>query len=340
MSEATSASSPTAAGNNSLQVADVVARQLQGLLTAGNYDGVKLLLEPVQPVDCAEAIGRLPRTLQALAFRLLVKNEAIEVYEYLDPGVQQSLLERLRSGEVLELVEEMSPDDRVRLFDELPAKVVRRLLMQLSPAERRVTAQLLGYEAETAGRLMTTEFIDLKEFHSAAQAPRHCPPPGPRNRDRLQPLCHRWLPPSHRHPLAAGSGHRRARRPHWRCDDPGVGQRDHHHRPGRGGPDHPALRLPGRAGGRSGGAAGRDRHGRRRDRRDPAGGHPRPLRRRCRAGRRRGRLLPEQPVHRGPAPGGVAAGAAGGQHRHLGGDRLEGGGGCRRWCDWPPSSRC
>jgi magnesium transporter len=84
--------------------------------------------------------------------------------------VQQSLLERLRSGEVLELVEEMSPDDRVRLFDELPAKVVLRLLAELSPAERRVTAQMLGYEAETAGRLMTTEFIDLKEFHSALQA--------------------------------------------------------------------------------------------------------------------------------------------------------------------------
>ncbi len=124
----------------------------------------------MQPVDIAEAIGILPRTLQALAFRLLSKDEAIEVYEYLEPAVQQSLLERLRSGEVLELVEEMSPDDRVRLFDELPAKVVRRLLAELSPAERRVTAQLLGYEPETAGRLMTTEFIDLKEFHSAAQA--------------------------------------------------------------------------------------------------------------------------------------------------------------------------
>jgi magnesium transporter len=167
MSEATSA---PIHGNTSVQVAEIVARQLEGLLAAGNYDGVKLLLEPVQPVDCAEAIGSLPRTLQALAFRLLAKDGAIEVYEYLEPAVQQTLLERLRSGEVLELVEEMSPDDRVRLFDELPAKVVRRLLMELSPAERRITAQLLGYESETAGRLMTTEFIDLKEFHSAAQA--------------------------------------------------------------------------------------------------------------------------------------------------------------------------
>jgi magnesium transporter len=157
-------------GTNGVAVAEMVARQLEVLLEASNYDGAKLLLRPVQEVDAAEAIGLLPRTLQALAFRLLPKDEAIEIYEYLEPSVQQTLLERLRSGEVLELVEEMSPDDRVRLFDELPAKVVRRLLAELSPAERRVTAQLLGYEAETAGRLMTTEFIDLKEFHSAGQA--------------------------------------------------------------------------------------------------------------------------------------------------------------------------
>jgi len=168
MSEASAAaaSQPTSGA----ALAEVLTQQLKVLLEAGNYDGVKLLLQPVQEVDIAEAIGGLPRTLQALAFRLLPKDEAIAVYEYLEATVQQSLLERLRSSEVLELVEEMSPDDRVDLFDELPAKVVRRLLAELSPAERRVTAQLLGYEPETAGRLMTTEFIDLKEFHSVAQA--------------------------------------------------------------------------------------------------------------------------------------------------------------------------
>ncbi len=150
--------------------AEAVAHDLEDLLAAGNYHGVKSLLGPVQPVDIAQAIGNLPMILQALAFRLLNKNEAIEVYEYLEPSVQQSLLDRLRSSEVLELVEEMSPDDRVRLLDELPAKVVRRLLAELSPSERRVTAELLGYEAETAGRLMTTEFIDLKETDTASQA--------------------------------------------------------------------------------------------------------------------------------------------------------------------------
>ncbi len=170
MNEQTGASSDTQPIANGSLVAEAVAQQLEAMLSAGNYDGVKSLLSPVQPVDIAQAIGILPMILQALAFRLLNKNEAIEVYEYLDPAVQQNLLDRLRSNEVLDLVEEMSPDDRVRLFDELPAKVVRRLLAELSPEERRVTAQLLGYESETAGRLMTTEFIDLKEFLSVSQA--------------------------------------------------------------------------------------------------------------------------------------------------------------------------
>ena len=161
------------AGNVTVElelVAEVVSQQLQSMLSVGNYDAVKLLLKPVQPVDIAEAIGNLPTNLQALAFRLLGKDEAISVYEYLDSATQQSLLRLLRSGEMREVVEEMSPDDRARLLEELPAKVVRQLLSELSPEERRVTAQLLGYEAETAGRLMTTEYIALKENQTAAMA--------------------------------------------------------------------------------------------------------------------------------------------------------------------------
>ena len=151
-------------------LAEVVTRQLEAMLSVGNYDAVKLLLEPVQPVDVAEAIGNLPQNLQAIAFRLLSKDEAISVYEYLDTVTQQNLLSLLRSGEMQEVMEEMSPDDRARLFEELPAKVVRQLLDQLSPEERKVTAELLGYEAETAGRLMTTEYIALKENQTALEA--------------------------------------------------------------------------------------------------------------------------------------------------------------------------
>ena len=95
--------------SSDLDTRENIIIQLEELLIAGNYDEAKLLLEPSQPVDIADAIGSLPLILQALAIRLLKKNEAIEVYEYLDPVVQQTLLERLRSGEVLEIVEKCLP---------------------------------------------------------------------------------------------------------------------------------------------------------------------------------------------------------------------------------------
>lgn len=141
----------------------MVQVQLQMLLEQNNLEGAKLLLVPVQPVDIAEAIEGLPESMQAIAFRLLSKNEAIEVYEYLDSSVQHALLEEFKRQEVIDIVDNMSPDDRARLFDELPAKVVRQLLAQLSPHERQVTASLLGYEEDTAGRLMTPEYISLRE---------------------------------------------------------------------------------------------------------------------------------------------------------------------------------
>lgn len=137
--------------------------QLQSLLEQSNLQGAKALLVPVQPADIAEAIEELPHTMQAIAFRLLSKDEAIEVYEYLDSSVQQILIEDFRRQDVRDIVGQMSPDDRVRLFDELPAKVVTRLLAQLSPEEREATALLLGYQPDTAGRIMTPEYIALKE---------------------------------------------------------------------------------------------------------------------------------------------------------------------------------
>lgn len=152
------------------ELRDLVRQQLQMLLEEEDLSGAKAILVPVQPVDIAEAIEGLPEAMYGLAFRLLSKNEAIEVYEYLDYSIQERLIGELRSHDVLDIVDKMSPDDRARLFDELPAKIVNRLLEQLSPTERQATAQLLGYEADTAGRIMTPELISLKENFTVADA--------------------------------------------------------------------------------------------------------------------------------------------------------------------------
>ncbi|NCJ07481.1 magnesium transporter [Synechococcales cyanobacterium C] len=147
-----------------------VGSQLQALLAAEDFQTAKALLAPAQPVDVAEAIAELPEAMQVIAFRLLPKDEAIEVYEYLDASIQQSLIERFKQQDVLELVERMSPDDRVRLFDELPAKVVRRLSQNMSAAERQATALLLGYPPGTAGRMMTPEYLSLRENMTVTEA--------------------------------------------------------------------------------------------------------------------------------------------------------------------------
>ncbi|GBE95600.1 magnesium transporter [Nostoc cycadae] len=162
--------------NSSLQdvtrreLRDLVRNQLQMLLEAADLQAAKAILVPVQPADIAEAIEGLPEAMHALAFRLLSKDEAIAVYEYLDYSVQERLIEELKSQEVRDIVDQMSSDDRARLFDELPAKVVNRLLEQLSTTERQATALLLGYEPNTAGRIMTLEFISLKENITVTQA--------------------------------------------------------------------------------------------------------------------------------------------------------------------------
>ncbi|PSP18862.1 MAG: magnesium transporter [Cyanobacteria bacterium QS_8_64_29] len=152
------------------ELRQLVSEQLQSMLEQENWQGVKSLLVPVQPIDVAEAIEALPESWQAIAFRLLPKGKAIEVYENLDTSVQQGLIQEFKRQEVIDLVERMSPDDRVKLFDELPAKVVRRLLSQLSAQERQATAQLLGYPEDTAGRLMTPEYISLKDTWTVAQS--------------------------------------------------------------------------------------------------------------------------------------------------------------------------
>ncbi|MTF38162.1 magnesium transporter [Cyanobacterium aponinum] len=149
--------------NSRHELRDLVRSQLQILLDQNNLKGAKSLLIPVQPVDIAEAIASLSESAQVIAFRLLDKNKAIEVYEHLEAKIQGVLIEDFKRQEVIDIVDKMSPDDRARLFDELPATIVSRIITQLSDQERQATNLLLGYQENTAGRIMTPEYIFVKE---------------------------------------------------------------------------------------------------------------------------------------------------------------------------------
>ena len=89
---------------------------------------LKSELNQLPAVDVGDFISELPAERRAIAFRLLSKDRAIDVFEYLPTEIQEELIDALHTTQVSQIIEAMSPDDRVALFDELPAGVVKRLL--------------------------------------------------------------------------------------------------------------------------------------------------------------------------------------------------------------------
>ncbi len=140
------------------------------LADIGDLNQLKSELNGLPAVDVEDYIVELPPEKRAIAFRLLKKDPAIDVFEYLPPEVQEELINSLHDNQVVQIVEAMRPDDRAELFDELPAGVVRRLLQQLSSSERQATARILGYPEGTAGRVMTTEYVWLREGLTVGEA--------------------------------------------------------------------------------------------------------------------------------------------------------------------------
>ncbi|CAN5138315.1 hypothetical protein BH24ACT12_BH24ACT12_07120 [soil metagenome] len=109
----------------------------------------------------ADELSRMDAVDAGVAFRLLRKDRALEVFEELEPVDQQPILEGLRDRSFLDLIEGMDPDDRARMLREAPAKVVKRVLAGLSPNERKMTSALLGYPEGSVGRYMTPEVVAL-----------------------------------------------------------------------------------------------------------------------------------------------------------------------------------
>jgi len=140
------------------------------LLENKQYRALREKLVDSEPTHIADLLYSIPVEEAVIAFRLLPKDIAISVFDYLDGTSQNQLLEAFSDQVARGFLEAMPPDDRTELLDEVPAKVARRLLQILSPEQRLVTLKLLGYEEETAGREMTPLFVDLHSDMTVAQA--------------------------------------------------------------------------------------------------------------------------------------------------------------------------
>ncbi|MCL2228365.1 MAG: magnesium transporter [Firmicutes bacterium] len=120
--------------------------------------------------DILDMFGELDSEEQAIVFRLLPKNKSLLIFENLDVSDQEQLIGSLTNTQANEIIEGLHPDDRVRLLDELPAEVTKKMLAALSAEERKKTNLLMGYEPETAGRIMTPNFVRLKANMTVAEA--------------------------------------------------------------------------------------------------------------------------------------------------------------------------
>ena len=140
------------------------------LIRAGDYASLREALHGVQAADVADILAGIEPEQAAIAFRFLPRDDAGEVFSYLDADVQERLIARLGDKAAVRIVEAMTADDRARLMDELPAAVAERIVASLPAQERAETQAILGYAERSVGRLMTPDYVRIRPDWTAARA--------------------------------------------------------------------------------------------------------------------------------------------------------------------------
>src|SRR5213078_3726882 len=144
-------------------VGKILIPEIRSLIEARDFAGLRELFSEWPPADVAEVIVDMPEDDRVIIFRVLPAALAADVFEYLDVDTQQSLLRCMAHEQVAAILNEMSPDDRTALLEEMPSAAARQLIRLLTPEERRVATALLGYPEGSVGRLMTPDFVAVRE---------------------------------------------------------------------------------------------------------------------------------------------------------------------------------
>lgn len=132
---------------------------LKTLLDGKKYASLKDILLTMNPADIAETFNRLDNEQLVLLFRLLSKDLAAETFAEMDPDAQEMLIRGLSDTELKQVVNELYTDDAASLVDDMPANVVKRILAQADPQLRREINEILRYPDNSAGSVMTTEYV-------------------------------------------------------------------------------------------------------------------------------------------------------------------------------------
>jgi magnesium transporter len=153
-----------------MELGQLLKPDLEELIQAKEWDTLRETLSELDPSDRADVLQCISLQDSAIVFRILPRELAAETFEYVPLELQTSLIETLGDEQIHRVVDEMAPDDRTRLFEELPAAVTRRILQTLSPDQRKIARRLLGYPEDSAGRLMTPEYVAVRPDISVSAA--------------------------------------------------------------------------------------------------------------------------------------------------------------------------
>ena len=145
-------------------------KEIAELIENKKFVTLKQMFADMNTVDIAELIDEATAAEAIVIFRLLGKEAAAEAFSYMDPDTRQALIKVFTDTELKGVIDELYIDDVTEILEEMPANVVRRILKSVSPSDRKTINQILNFPENSAGSLITTEFVALKSSMTVEEA--------------------------------------------------------------------------------------------------------------------------------------------------------------------------
>ena len=148
----------------------MTGEEIMSFIEEKKYNDLRATLSDMNEADVAALLEDLPKEVQLKTFRLLPKDMAADVFSFLPTDVEQDIITSLTDSEATAIIDNLMADDAADLMEEMPSNVVKRLLSHTSPDTRRDINHLLKFPEDSAGSIMTVEFVDLRENQTVSEA--------------------------------------------------------------------------------------------------------------------------------------------------------------------------
>ena len=144
--------------------------EIEILIEEKKFNDLRRVLESMNSADFPSIFEEVSDDKLIVIYRILSKEKAAEVFAELDSDIQEKLINSFTEKELKDVINELFMDDTVDLIEEMPSNVVKRILKNVKSSDRKIINELLNYPEDSAGTIMTTEFVDLKENMTVEQA--------------------------------------------------------------------------------------------------------------------------------------------------------------------------